>query len=97
MRPIPTTALTSGVSSRRDEHGERSTPSESIATASRSGLRTDADRTRRRRQDGKVIAFIPDPREMMGTSAAEGVAVDAKGNVYGGEVGPQQVARHARQ
>ena len=24
---------------------------------------------------------------MKGTSAAEGVAVDAKGNVYGGEVG----------
>jgi hypothetical protein len=48
-------------------------------------------------KDGKIIAFIPDPREMMGTSAAEGVAVDAKGNVYGGEVGPQQVARHAKQ
>lgn len=46
--------------------------------------------------DGKIVAFIPDPREMMGTSAAEGVAVDAKGNVYGGEVGPQQVARHAK-
>jgi len=48
-------------------------------------------------RDGKVIAFIPDPREMMGTSAAEGVAVDVRGNVYGGEVGPQQVARHAKQ
>jgi hypothetical protein len=48
-------------------------------------------------KDGRIVAFIPDPREMMGTSAAEGVAVDAKGNVYGGEVGPQQVARHARQ
>jgi sugar lactone lactonase YvrE len=47
-------------------------------------------------KDGNVTAFIPDPREMMGTSAAEGVAVDAKGNVYGGEVGPQQVARHAK-
>jgi len=47
-------------------------------------------------KDGKVVAFIPDPRELMGTSAAEGVAVDTKGNVYGGEVGPQQVARHAR-
>ena len=46
---------------------------------------------------GKVIAFILDPREMMGTSGAEGVAIDAKGNVYGGEVGPQQVARHAKQ
>lgn len=48
-------------------------------------------------KDGKVVAFIPDPREMMGTSAAESMAVDAKGNVYGGEVGPQQVARHSKQ
>ena len=47
-------------------------------------------------KDGKVTAFIPDPLEMMGTSAAEGVAVDKNGVVYGGEVGPRQVARHAR-
>ena len=32
---------------------------------------------------------IPDPLEMKGTSEPEGVAVDAKGNVYGGEVGPE--------
>ena len=47
--------------------------------------------------DGKVLYRIPDPLEMKGTSAAEGVAVDAKGNVYGGEVGPRQLVRHARQ
>lgn len=47
-------------------------------------------------KDGKVMYFIPDPLEMKGTSAAEGVAVDAKGIVYGGEVGPRQVARHVR-
>ena len=47
-------------------------------------------------KDGKVVSFIPDPLEMMGTSAAEGVAVDKNGVVYGGEVGPRQVARHAR-
>lgn len=46
--------------------------------------------------DGKVLYRIPDPLEMKGTSAAEGVAVDAKGNVYGGEVGPRQLARHSR-
>lgn len=46
--------------------------------------------------DGKIVAYIPDPDELMGTSAAEGIAVDAKGVVYGGEVGPQRVARHAR-
>ena len=47
--------------------------------------------------DGKVLYRIPDPLEMKGTSAAEGVAVDAKGNVYGGEVGPRQLVRHAKQ
>jgi hypothetical protein len=47
-------------------------------------------------KDGKVIAFIPDPDEMMGTSAAEGIAVDGRGNVYGGEVGPQRVSRHSK-
>jgi hypothetical protein len=46
--------------------------------------------------DGKVLYRIPDPLELVGTSAAEGVAVDAKGNVYGGEVGPRQLAKHIR-
>jgi len=47
-------------------------------------------------QDGKVLYRIPDPLEMKGTSAAEGVAVDVKGNVFGAEVGPQQLVKHAR-
>ena len=47
--------------------------------------------------DGKVLYRIPDPLEMKGTSAAEGVAVDAKGNVYGAEVGPRQMVKHSRQ
>ena len=46
--------------------------------------------------DGKVLYRIPDPLELKGTSAAEGVAVDAKGNVYGGEVGPRQLVKHFR-
>jgi streptogramin lyase len=46
---------------------------------------------------GKVLYRIPDPLEMKGTSAAEGVAVDAAGNVYGGEVGPRQVSKHVKQ
>ena len=51
--------------------------------------------------DGKVLHFIPDPVEargvaVKGTSAAEGIAVDAKGVIYGGEVGPRQLARHSR-
>ena len=33
--------------------------------------------------------------QMKRTSATEGVAVDAQGNVYGGEVGPQQLVRHS--
>jgi len=47
-------------------------------------------------KDGKVLYRIPDPLEMQGTSAAEGVAVDALGNVYGGEVGPRQLAKHIK-
>ena len=34
---------------------------------------------------------------MKGTSAAEGLAVDAKGNVYGAEVGPRQLVKHVKQ
>ncbi len=37
-----------------------------------------------------MTAFIPDPVEKTtGTSAAEGVAADAMGNIYGAEVGPE--------
>ncbi len=46
---------------------------------------------------GDVLYRIPDPLEMQGTSAAEGLAVDAKGNVYGAEVGPRQLVKHIRQ
>ncbi len=48
-------------------------------------------------KDGKVIAFIPDPVEKTrGTSAAEGVAADAQGNIYGAEVGPQDVKKYVK-
>jgi sugar lactone lactonase YvrE len=48
-------------------------------------------------KDGKVIAFIPDPVEKTtGTSAAEGVAVDRQGNVWGAEVGPRGVKKYVR-
>ncbi len=48
-------------------------------------------------KDGKVVAYIPDPVEKAtGTSAAEGVAVDAKGNIYGAEVGPQDVKKYVK-
>ncbi len=48
-------------------------------------------------KDGKVTAFIPDPNEnARGTSAAEGVAVDAAGHIYGAEVGPRALKRYVR-
>ncbi len=44
---------------------------------------------------GFVIAFIPDPDPTPGgTSAAEGVAVDNEGNVYGAEVGPRMLRKY---
>jgi DNA-binding beta-propeller fold protein YncE len=47
--------------------------------------------------DGIVTAFIPDPVEKTtGTSAAEGVAADAAGNIYGAEVGPKRLMRYVR-
>jgi sugar lactone lactonase YvrE len=48
-------------------------------------------------RDGVVQFFIPDPVEKTtGTSAAEGVAVDRDGIVYGAEVGPRAVKRYVR-
>jgi len=48
-------------------------------------------------KDGKVTAFIPDPAEKTtDTSAAEGVAVDGKGNIYGAEVGPKMLRRYTK-
>jgi len=48
-------------------------------------------------RDGTVAALIPDPDEnVVGTSAAEGVTADAKGNIFGAEVGPKRVMRYVR-
>jgi streptogramin lyase len=48
-------------------------------------------------KDGKVVAFIPDPANPpVGTSAAEGVAADSKGNIYGAEVGPKDVKKYVK-
>ena len=47
--------------------------------------------------DGKVTAFIPDPLEVAtNTSAAEGVAADAAGNIYGAEVGPKALKKYIK-
>ena len=51
-------------------------------------------------EDGIVTAFIPDPvpdSDKAGTSGAEGVAVDANGNIYGAEVGPEDLKKYVRQ
>ena len=50
---------------------------------------------------GVVTAFIPDPQQpkdgkLPATSAAEGVAADAKGVVYSAEVGPKDVKRYTK-
>ena len=46
---------------------------------------------------GGILAFIPDPStETRGTLAAEGVAVDRDGIVYGAEVGPMALKRYVR-
>lgn len=48
-------------------------------------------------RDGKVMFFIPDPNQnATNTSAAEGVAVDARGNIYGAEVGPRALKRYVK-
>ncbi len=52
-------------------------------------------------KDGSVQYFIPDPDtrkkpEFTGTSAGEGVAADADGNVYGAEVGPKDVKKYVK-
>ena len=56
------------------------------------GLRSGSSRT------GEVEYFIEDPagEQARGTSAAEGVAVDAAGNVYGAEVGPRALKKYVR-
>lgn len=50
--------------------------------------------------DAWVRFFIPDPAqpdpETGGTTAAEGVAVDKDGNIYGAEVGPMQLRKYQR-
>jgi DNA-binding beta-propeller fold protein YncE len=61
-------------------------------TAWKRGIRIGSAR------DGKVVYFIPDPDEKATTtSAAEGVAVDATGIIYGAEVGPRAVKRYVKE
>ena len=53
-------------------------------------------------KDGVVKSFIPDPETraradgFSGTSAAEGVAADPQGSVYGAEVGPKAVKKYVK-
>ncbi len=51
-------------------------------------------------KDGSVKYLIPDPNtdpNFFASSAAEGVIVDAKGVVYGAEVGPKDLKRYIKQ
>ena len=48
-------------------------------------------------RDGKITAFIPDPVDIAKTtSAAEGVAVDSQGVIYGAEVVPNDLKKYVR-
>lgn len=50
-------------------------------------------------KDGWVRHFIPDPipnPDEVGTSAAEYIAVDEHGNIYGAEVGPRNLNKYIR-
>jgi hypothetical protein len=47
-------------------------------------------------KDGRVTAFIPDPAPSGVSSAAEGVAVDHQGNVYGAEAGPKDLKKYVK-
>jgi sugar lactone lactonase YvrE len=48
-------------------------------------------------RSGTVTAFSPDPAEKPdNTSSAEGVAVDARGNIYGAEVGQRALKRYLK-
>jgi DNA-binding beta-propeller fold protein YncE len=47
--------------------------------------------------DGKVVAKMADGgKPPGGTLAAEGVAVDSQGNIYGAEVGPRKLQRYVK-
>ena len=44
-----------------------------------------------------MTALIPDPEQhATTTSAAEGVTADAKGNIFGAEVGPKRVMKYVK-
>ena len=48
-------------------------------------------------KDGVVTAFIPDPVEKATTtSAAEGIAVDAQGNIFGAEVSSRRLVKYVK-
>lgn len=50
-------------------------------------------------KNGSLTAFIPDPNadpNFTGTSAAEGVAADSKGVIYGAEVGPKDLKKYVK-
>lgn len=59
----------------------------------RRGIRIGSAKT------GFVTAFIPDPEpnpDTASTTAAEGVATDSQGNIYGAEVGPRALKKYVK-
>jgi DNA-binding beta-propeller fold protein YncE len=48
-------------------------------------------------KDGRITAFIPDPVDTTSTtSAAEGIAIDSSGVIYGAEVVPNDLKKYVR-
>lgn len=61
-------------------------------TAWKRGIRIGSAR------DGSVMALIPDPAQNpTSTSAAEGVAADDRGVIYGAEVGPKDLKKYVKE
>ena len=60
--------------------------------------RLEARHPRRQRQgrQGHGVHSRSRARTTTGTSAAEGVAADAQGNIYGAEVGPKRMMKYVR-
>ncbi len=66
-------------------------------TPTRPNLRGIRIGSLREGKDAKVVAFIPDANpEAKGTSAGEGIAVDAAGHIYGAEVGQRAIKKYVK-
>jgi hypothetical protein len=80
------------------ERGVRDAGTSSDGVDVRGGVAVDIGRTLPGAGAGGAVQYlIPDPVEKTtGTSAAEGIALDRSGIIYGAEGGPRAVKRYVR-